>query len=78
MFPRSNYPFYIVTYYVKWVTTSWTDSTLKHRVADPYPVVKMRSDPDPVSNIWSDPDPVLDIWSDQDPVFKTWSDPDPI
>ena len=24
--PRSSYPFYIVTNYIKWVTTSWTDS----------------------------------------------------
>ena len=24
MCPRSSYPFYIVTYYIKWVTTSWT------------------------------------------------------
>ena len=22
--PRSSDPFYIVTYYIKWVTTSWT------------------------------------------------------
>ena len=25
--PRSSDPFYIVTYYIKWVTTSWTDGT---------------------------------------------------
>ena len=24
--PRSSDSFYIVTYYIKWVTTSWTDS----------------------------------------------------
>ena len=24
--PRINDPFYIVTYYIKWVTTSWTHS----------------------------------------------------
>ena len=24
--PRSSYPFYIVTYYIKWVIASWTDS----------------------------------------------------
>ena len=24
--PRSSYPFYVVTYYIKWVTTSWTHS----------------------------------------------------
>ena len=26
--PRSSDPFYIVTNYIKWVTTSWTHSTL--------------------------------------------------
>ena len=26
--PRSSDPFYIVTYYIKWVTTSWTDSNI--------------------------------------------------
>ena len=26
--PRSNYPFYTVNYYIEWVTTSWTDSTV--------------------------------------------------
>ena len=25
--PRSSDPFHIVTYYIKWVTTSWTDGT---------------------------------------------------
>ena len=25
--PRSNDPFYVETYYIKWVTTSWTYST---------------------------------------------------
>ena len=25
--PRSSYPFYIVTYKIKWVTTSWIDGT---------------------------------------------------
>ena len=28
--PRSNCPFYIVRYYIKWVTTSWTHSTSKY------------------------------------------------
>ena len=23
--PRSSDPFYIIPYYIKWVTTSWTD-----------------------------------------------------
>ena len=27
MCPRSNNPFYVVSYYIKWVTTSWTYST---------------------------------------------------
>ena len=26
MCPRSSDPFYIVTYYMKWITTSWTYS----------------------------------------------------
>ena len=26
--PGSSYPFYVVTYYTEWVTTSWTYSTL--------------------------------------------------
>ena len=26
--PRSSDPFYIVTYYIKWVTTSWTQSKI--------------------------------------------------
>ena len=26
--PRSSDPFYIVTYYIKWVTTSWTHSII--------------------------------------------------
>ena len=26
----SSYPFYIVTYYIKWVTTSWTHSNNKY------------------------------------------------
>ena len=25
--PRSKDPFYVVTYYIKWITTSWTHST---------------------------------------------------
>ena len=24
--PRSSAPFYVITYYIKWVTTSWTYS----------------------------------------------------
>ena len=30
-FMDSFYPFYIVTYYIKWVTTSWTDGNLKNQ-----------------------------------------------
>ena len=26
MYPESSDPFYVVTYYTKWVTTSWTHS----------------------------------------------------
>ena len=26
--PRSSGPFYVVTYYIKWVTTSWTHSII--------------------------------------------------
>ena len=34
--PGSNDLFYIVTYYIKWVTTSWTYSTLKDkRIPEP-------------------------------------------
>ena len=29
--PRSCYPFYIVTYFIKWITTSWTYSTCKKK-----------------------------------------------
>ena len=28
VYPRSGDPFYIVSYYIKWVTTSWTHSTI--------------------------------------------------
>ena len=27
--PKRSYPFYIVTYYIKWATTSWPYSTYK-------------------------------------------------
>ena len=30
--PRSSDPFYIVGYYIKWVTTSWTYSTYKYKM----------------------------------------------
>ena len=25
---RSSYPFYILSYYIEWITTSWTDGIL--------------------------------------------------
>ena len=28
--PRSSDPFYIISYYIKWVTTSWTNSKTKY------------------------------------------------
>ena len=31
VFPRSSDLFYIVTCYIKWVTTSWTDGTEEGR-----------------------------------------------
>ena len=31
--PGSSYPFYIVSYYIKWVTPSWTHSS--HQIATP-------------------------------------------
>ena len=34
--PRSSYPFYMVSYYIKWVTTSWTHSTICPRSSDPF------------------------------------------
>ena len=30
--PGSSDPFYIVTYYIKWVTTSWTDSIVSNYI----------------------------------------------
>ena len=32
--PRRSNPFYIVCYYLKWVTTSWTDSTKRMRAGE--------------------------------------------
>ena len=26
--PRSSYPFYKVTYYIRWITNSWTDGNI--------------------------------------------------
>ena len=39
MCPRSSDPFYIVSYYIKWVTTSWTYS----REDEIYPFLKLFS-----------------------------------
>ena len=36
--PRSSYPFYIVLYYIKWVTNSWTDGIYLHH--DTFPLYK--------------------------------------
>ena len=33
MCPRSSDPFYIVSYYIKWVTTAWTHSSLPTSVS---------------------------------------------
>ena len=55
VYPRSGYPFYMVGYYVNWVTTSWTDSILlktseeNTRDEDPDPVL-FSTDPDPTCN----------------------------
>ena len=37
--PGSSDPFYIVSYYIKWVTNSWTHSTylFKKPDSDPFP-----------------------------------------
>ena len=32
VFPRSGDPFYIVSYYIKWVTTSWTHSKKRNKL----------------------------------------------
>ena len=34
VYPRSSDPYYIVKYYIKWVTTSWTDRALKKKNND--------------------------------------------
>ena len=34
--PRSSDPFYVVTYYIKWVTTSWTHSIIYYLTAIAY------------------------------------------
>ena len=31
VFPGSSDPFYIVSYYIKWVTTSWTYSKINYK-----------------------------------------------
>ena len=35
--PRSSDPFYIVSYYIKWVTTSWTHSIKKGIILESTP-----------------------------------------
>ena len=42
--PRSSGPFYVVTYYIEWVTTSWTDSMnniIPGFIIQIYPIVLM-------------------------------------
>ena len=39
--PRSIEPFYIVTYYIKWVKTSWTNSST-HAAGEKYKKVQVR------------------------------------
>ena len=85
--PISSDPFYIVSYSIKWVTTSWTHSIklktglrISSRVhviwSEPDPVFKIRSAPYPVFKLWSDP--VFKLWPDSNPVFKLWPDSDPV
>ena len=38
---KSIDPFYIVTYYIKWVTTSWTDGTFIYNAKPEIPVVEL-------------------------------------
>ena len=55
MCPGSSDPFYVVTYYIKWVTTSWTYGiTMNYyaKVTDPGILLN----PDPVYPIGFDPD----------------------
>ena len=40
--PRSSYPFYIVTYYINWVTTSWTYSTFSIRIESELCAIQFR------------------------------------
>ena len=40
--PRSRDPFSIVTYCIKWVTTSWTDGTRYGRLKHPKPDMPCR------------------------------------
>ena len=46
--PRSTYPFRVVTYYVKWDTTSWTHSLYKYSYMMAFIPVIQKLTPDPV------------------------------
>ena len=47
MCPRSSDPFYVVTYYKKWITTSWTDGIKQkkrmHRLTDEIKLTSLKS-----------------------------------
>ena len=49
--PKKSWPILNSIYYIKWVKTSWTDST--EQCCCPDPMFEMRSDPDQVSKIRS-------------------------
>ena len=49
--PRSSDPFYVVTYYINWVTTSWKYTVVSHFISNlNYTVCPGSSDP-PEKNI---------------------------
>ena len=45
VFPRSSYPFYKVSYYMKWVTTSWTYSTPRNLYRDRWTTWRVQRSP---------------------------------
>ena len=84
--PRSSDPFYVVTYYIKWVTTFWTHRTHCHiRKQYIYSIEKssfaVLKGPEglegmqvqihkPIDFIIPDPGSTLDMNSDPDTKFK--------
>ena len=52
MSKKYSYPFYIVTYNIKWVTTSWTDSTDKEYTRNSYLSMSLHSVPQEVRCIF--------------------------